>query len=905
MKKLILLSALILSATFIFAQMPDVQAQLEKNGEVYFTFEAGSSKQLNELTRIISIDNVVGSTVYAYANADEFAAFEKLGYKFKLLPHPNADFNPVMLDAGQIKNADAWDFYPTYDAYVAMMQQFETDYPTLCDIDTIGYSVNNRMLLVARISDSVGVEENEPEFLYTSSIHGDELTGAILMLRLIDSLLTGYGSDPRVTNLVNNMDIYINPMANPDGTYNGGNNSVAGAVRYNANGYDLNRNFPDPVAGPNPNGPWQPETIAFMNFAESRHFVMAANFHGGFEIFNYPWDHKYALSADDDWWKYVGHEYADTAHAHAPSSYMNQYDDGIVNGATWYVVYGGRQDYMNFNHQCREVTIELSDTKLIPASQLPAHWEYNRRSLLNYMEQALYGIRGIVTDAATNQPLKAEVYVLNHEIDGDSSWVYSDLPVGNYHRMLNAGTYDVRFTSPCHKTKTFVNIDVQNYQASQLNVLLEPTTADFMTETPVVTVGQSISFLSTCLGPVSWKWTFEGAVPETSTDQNPTGVIYPNAGSYNVKLVTSDGNTADSVVKENYITVGNQILMNNGNIDAGYGLFYDSGGPDNNYSNYEDYILTMNPVQTNTSVKAEFLEFEVQSGYYCSSDYIEIYDGPTMGSPLIGRFCGTDNPGTIISTDAGGALTFVFHSNGYSNYSGWKALITNEAETAELNLTLLLEGAFDVSQMTTTLNDNGHIPILQPYESLGFYGTENVIAIPNANVVDWILVELRDAPDAASATTDTRLETIPAFVLKDGTVTGLDGSSMLKFGNSLINQLFVVIHHRNHLSIMSANALTESTVIYSYNFTDALSKAYQNGQKEIAPGIYGMAGGDSNADGIVDDSDKDLNWSLDAGNAGYFSSDLNLDGQVNNPDKTGVWFQNLNMEAQLPPEPAK
>ncbi len=40
---------------------------------------------------------------------------------------------------------------------------------------------------------------------------------------------------------------------------------------------------------------------------------------------------------------------------------MNLYDDGITNGAAWYVIDGGRQDYMNFFHQCREFTLEISD----------------------------------------------------------------------------------------------------------------------------------------------------------------------------------------------------------------------------------------------------------------------------------------------------------------------------------------------------------------------------------------------------------------------------------------------------------------------------------------------------------------------------------------------------------------
>src|SRR5690606_23026121 len=116
----------------------------------------------------------------------------------------------------------------------------------------------------------------------------DELTGYVLMLRLIDSLLATYGTDARITQLVNNAEIWINPLANPDGTFRSGNNTVSGATRYNYNNYDLNRNFPDPILGVNPNQ--QIETTRFRNIAETNNFALVANFHGGTEVVNYPWD---------------------------------------------------------------------------------------------------------------------------------------------------------------------------------------------------------------------------------------------------------------------------------------------------------------------------------------------------------------------------------------------------------------------------------------------------------------------------------------------------------------------------------------------------------------------------------------------------------------------------------------
>ena len=116
----------------------------------------------------------------------------------------------------------------------------------------------------------------------------------------------------RKKNVMDNIDLYIGPNTNPDGTYHGGNNTVNGATRYNANGVDMNRNYPDPHSGPHPDGnEYQLETQWFMQLAQENHFVMGANYHGGSEVFNYPWDNTYTLHADDAWFIFTGREYAD------------------------------------------------------------------------------------------------------------------------------------------------------------------------------------------------------------------------------------------------------------------------------------------------------------------------------------------------------------------------------------------------------------------------------------------------------------------------------------------------------------------------------------------------------------------------------------------------------------------
>lgn len=470
----ILFSILVISLFFsslFYSQVLD-DKYFSENHEVYFKFQISDKNELLNFTGIISIDNVLGNTVFAYANENEFNEFVKLNYEYEVLTHPGKIIEPDM--SSNPEGITDWNVYPTYDAYVAMMYQFQNTYPFLCRIVDAGNTVQGRKILFAVISDNVNAREPEPQFMYTSSMHGDELTGYVLMLRLIDSLLVSYESSARIRNLIDNAEIWINPLANPDGTYRSGNNTVSGATRYNYNNYDLNRNFPDPVYGVNSNQ--QIETTRFRTIAESNNFSLVANFHGGAEVVNYPWDTwantapDYRHHPDETWYQYISHLYADTCQTYSPSTYMTGFDDGITNGGDWYVVNGGRQDYTNYYRWGREVTIEISNTKLPSASSLPSYWEYNKRSFLNYMETVLKGVNGIITDTV-GHPVKAKITVLNH--DADNSQVYSDSLTGFYLRMLSPGTYSFKFEAPNYYSQTINNVVVGSYNSvTNLNVIM-------------------------------------------------------------------------------------------------------------------------------------------------------------------------------------------------------------------------------------------------------------------------------------------------------------------------------------------------------------------------------------------------------------------------------------------------
>ena len=361
--------------------------------------------------------------------------------------------------ATSLQEVADWNVYPTYPQYDSLMHAFATTYPDLCRLDTIGYSYQGRLLLALKISDNVQEDEDEPEFFYTSTMHGDETGGYVMLLHLIDSLLSGYGQGGQIQRLVDSLEIWINPLANPDGTYHGGDNTVSDAVRYNAESIDLNRNYPDLVEGPHPdNNDYAVENVAMMRFMQQHHFVMSANFHAGEETVNYPWDSwdsEERPHADDQWFHYVSLEYADTVHANAPSGYMtgpsNDPDkDGVTNGGDWYKISGGRQDYVTGFLHGREVTIELDDTKLTPASNLLSLWDYNKHSLLNYMEEVLWGLGGYVVDYHTGAPVPAKIELTGH--DDEYSGTFADSITGYYRRPLLGGTWDLQVTAAGYDT---------------------------------------------------------------------------------------------------------------------------------------------------------------------------------------------------------------------------------------------------------------------------------------------------------------------------------------------------------------------------------------------------------------------------------------------------------------------
>ena len=476
MNKILSLISFLIIFTVGYAQIDSLRPFNSEWPETYIETSL-SGEMLKEVSREFSVDKVVAEGYDCYKvrlciGRDDYARFLSQGIPFTIVTGSKVN---VRMAHSYEQLTDSWNRYPTWGAYVATMDTFQSQFPNICKIEPIlNHTTANHKILAAHISNNLQERGNKPAFFYTSTMHGDEPVGYYLLLRLIEYLLNNYDSDPQVQNIINNVDLWICPIENPDGTYRNHNDSLGQSpysTRSNYSRIDLNRSYPIVYVPFNGNGDYPSEVQAMLDFGMAHNFTMSANFHGGAEVYNYPWDtweSSNKIHADDLWWQYVGHNFANTCHAQN-NNYMQDLDDGVVRGSDWYTTVGSRQDCYNYFLGCREVTIEVSADKVVSSNQLYKYWNYTRQALLDYIEESLNGIRGIVTDSVTGLPIEAEVYVENH--DKDHSQVYSMLPEGNYHRPIKGGTYSVTYTAEDYYPKT-ITVSVADGQSVVQNVQL-------------------------------------------------------------------------------------------------------------------------------------------------------------------------------------------------------------------------------------------------------------------------------------------------------------------------------------------------------------------------------------------------------------------------------------------------
>ncbi|VIO96363.1 Uncharacterized protein BM_BM11935 [Brugia malayi] len=371
-----------------------------------------------------------------------------------------------------------------YSSMTAWLKEYAMKYPNITWLYSIGESVRNKTLWVLAISRTPRTHRlGVPEIKYVANMHGNEVVGREAMLYLIALLCDNYGKNWYLTNLVNNLRIHIMPSINPDGYELGNEGDRSGFTgRSNDHGIDLNRNFPArfPTHRDKSGGIFlEKETIAAIKWFRQYPFVLSANFHGGSLVANYPYDDSttgqdniYSPTVDDRLFVALAYSYA-RAHSNMWKTGrrcgLNINGDfflnGITNGAFWYHVAGGMQDWQYVNTNCLEITIEMGCYKFPQKNMLPQLWDEHKYSLLAYMEYVHRGIRGFVLDQR-GHPVKNAVLSINQ---GKNITTTDE---GEFWRILLPGRYTV-LVSHRKYLPQILNITVDEGSAKLINVTLE------------------------------------------------------------------------------------------------------------------------------------------------------------------------------------------------------------------------------------------------------------------------------------------------------------------------------------------------------------------------------------------------------------------------------------------------
>ncbi len=393
----------------------------------------------------ISIAHYEEGWAEAFLRPGEREKLEKAG--FSLIKAGNLDSLRTLLREWSITTYE----YHSYNDMKSDLEYLATTYPNLCQLDTIGYSVQGRQILALKISDNPNQRELEPEVRIVGCHHGNEWPSAEIPLYLAHYLLENYNFNNQIKNLVDNREIWIIPMLNPDGH--------EAQSRYNANWVDLNRDYGYMWEGDggSPSPYSQPETEAMMLFSQKHNFVLSLSFHTYGNIVNYIWNYYPDPPPDSLLIEQLSEEYA---------SYNGYW---VTEGYQWYETHGDLNDYSEGIDSDLDWTIELGDEFAPPPSQLQSIWLDNRDAIVQFIRRAGQGIHGFVFDASTGDTLKNATVVVE-----EIGWpVFTDPVFGDYTRVLLPGTYTVTAYAPGYQPQTIQNVSVSNFSLTRVDFQLQ------------------------------------------------------------------------------------------------------------------------------------------------------------------------------------------------------------------------------------------------------------------------------------------------------------------------------------------------------------------------------------------------------------------------------------------------
>ncbi len=392
---------------------------------------------------------------------DDGSFLKRQGYTFKII----RDLEEDRARWKKMKGKDGWH---SYSQYLAHFDSLATNHPDICKLDTLGFTsdASHWPIICLKISDNPQQQEFEPEIRYVGVHHGNEQVSGEILYRYASYLVQNYGSDPEVTYLVNNREIYIIPVLNPYGYEHD--------TRRNENGVDLNRDYGymwDGAGGSSE--PYsQPETRMIYEHAQQHNFTVSLTYHSGAFYVNYPWNYSPVRLPDNPFLFAISQAYADT------TNYP------LTEGYDWYQTRGDLNDYSYGIDSDLDVTIELYDPFDPPATLLDSIFLLNKGAMNMWALKGGQGIGGFVIDSLTGDTIKeARIYV-----EGIDWPVYTDRVTGDYVKTLLPGTYNIRVEANGYTPKTVSGITVTEDSLTHVDVYLTPANMNTYAFKPVEVV---------------------------------------------------------------------------------------------------------------------------------------------------------------------------------------------------------------------------------------------------------------------------------------------------------------------------------------------------------------------------------------------------------------------------------
>lgn len=433
---------LILFTTLTFSAF----AQGWRANEMEVKVFLNQSKDAQTLHQLGFQGDIYTDYAWMYVTPDELKQIKNAGLSYEI---NRENLNEYAEDFWETRDA-----YHTYEETIYVMDSLAEALPNLVKKTVYGTSVGGRELSAIKISDNVLLDENEAEIAFDGNIHGDEIGGGENMIRFARWLCQQYqANNPEITELINNREIWIYPLVNPDGREN--------LTRYNNNGIDLNRD-----AGYNWNGEGssptifsQPESKALRQMMLDNQFSIHMTLHSGIVMYLHPWYFYEVACPDIDEENTLADMYAST------SGYSNLTTGP---GTSLYPTTGSTAETYYGVKGSHGIVMELSYDKQPPASEIGYYFDINLQPCVKLIEYAGYGIQGEIMDAETGYPVPAVIYV------GDKMTCYNDPIVGDYHKFVVGGSYTVKVKANGYQTQVISNVVVEDLAVTTLNIELEP-----------------------------------------------------------------------------------------------------------------------------------------------------------------------------------------------------------------------------------------------------------------------------------------------------------------------------------------------------------------------------------------------------------------------------------------------